>query len=81
MKSEETKKLEKRDLEVGISNAMADAYMKAIDALGRYKFLMFGYWAGQWVKLNSLLPHPRSNPFVYFVKAARETPWLQEVER
>lgn len=49
MKSKAQNKLEKQDLEVGISNAMADAYMKALDSLSRYKFVMFGYWAGQWV--------------------------------
>ena len=73
-----TRKLEKEDLEIGISNAMAEAYIKALDSLGRYKFLMFGYWAGQWVKLNSLLPKPRSNPFKALVDYARERPWLFE---
>jgi hypothetical protein len=65
-------KLEKKDLEVGISNSMAEAYEKALDSLGRYKFLMFGYWAAQWVKLNSLLPNPRPNPFCSLVKYAKE---------
>lgn len=72
----ETRRLEKRDLEIGISNAMASAYIKAFDSLSRYKFLMFGYWAGQWVKLNSLLPHPRPSPFRALVKYARERPDL-----
>ena len=76
MKALETKLLEKRDLEIGISNSMADAYGKALDSLGRYKFLMFGYWAAQWVQLNRLLPTPRPNPFSALVKYAKERPWL-----
>jgi len=74
----ETKALEKKDLEIGISNRMADAYMKAFDSLGRYKFLMFGYWAAQWVNLNSLLPTPRPNPFRALVKFAKGRPDLEE---
>ena len=79
-KAKETISLEKKNLEIGISNAMAEAYTKALDSLGRYKFLMFGYWAAQWVRLNDLLPHSRRNPFVHFVKDARERPWLNAVE-
>ena len=33
---------------------MKHAESKAIDALSRYKFQMFGYWAGIWVHLNRL---------------------------
>jgi len=80
MKSQETIALEKKDLEISISNAMADAYLKAFDSLGRYKFLMFGYWAGQWVKLNSLLPHPQPNPFAGLVIFARERPDLKKLD-
>ena len=74
----ETRALEKKDLEVGISNRMADAYVKAFDSLGRYKFLMFGYWAAQWVNLNSLLPTPHPNPFRALVKFAKERPDLED---
>lgn len=78
MKTKETCEIEKRDLEIGISNAMADAYCKALDSLGRYKFLMFGYYAAQWVKLNSLLPEPRPNPFTALVRCAKIKTWLRD---
>ena len=35
---------------------MREAERKAIDSLARYKFLMFGYWAGVWVHLNRIGP-------------------------
>lgn len=74
----EKRSLEKSDLEIGISNKMAEAYTKALDSLSRYKFLMFGYWAAQWVCLNSLLPAPRPNPFAALVKYAKNKSWLSE---
>ena len=49
-----------------------EAKRKAFDALGRYKFLMFGYWAGVWVHLNKLDPGPQPNPFTDLVKMARD---------
>ena len=49
-----------------------EARRKAFDALSRYKFLMFGYWAATWVKLNKLDPRPLPNPFSDFVKLARK---------
>jgi len=52
--------------------ALDEAEKKAIDALGRYKFAMFGYWAAWWVKLNKLSGAKRPNPFKKFVLAARE---------
>lgn len=41
--------------------------------LARYKFWMFGYFAGRWVFINSMLPRPmkRTNPFRELVSAAR----------
>ena len=36
---------------------------RAWKALQGYKFLMFGYWAAWWTKLNQLCPgKPRPNP-------------------
>lgn len=35
-----------------LDEEMREAERKAIDSLARYKFLMFGYWAGVWVHLN-----------------------------
>ncbi len=55
-----------------ILHAMAVAEGKAWDALSRYKFLMFGYHAAQWVTLSHLInPHP-ANPFVSAVIVARK---------
>jgi len=47
------------------------AERKAWDSLGRYKFLMFGYWAAIWVHLNHLIEDRAENPFRDLVKAAR----------
>ncbi|HQF63867.1 MAG TPA: hypothetical protein PLT26_15310 [Anaerolineaceae bacterium] len=50
---------------------IAEAEYKAIDALSRYKFAMFGYWAGIWVHLNRISGAKRPNPFRPLVDAAR----------
>lgn len=50
---------------------LAEAESKAIDALARYKFQMFGYWAAVWVHLNRLEGAKRPNPFKGLVLAAR----------
>jgi hypothetical protein len=52
--------------------SMDTAITKAYDALSRYKFLMFGYHAAQWVTLNRLLTESRPNPFRILVKLSRE---------
>lgn len=51
---------------------IAEAERKAIDALARYKFWMFGYHAAQWVMLNRLDGGKRPNPFKHIVEAARK---------
>ena len=43
----------------------------AWDALGRYKFVMFGYWCGVWVHLNRLCATQKPNPWRDLVAAAR----------
>lgn len=45
--------------------SMAEAEVKAWEALAGYKFWMFGYHAARWVNYNSLLPRHRrlANPF------------------
>ncbi len=48
-----------------------EAERKAIDALGRYKFMMFGYWAAFWTHLNKLGSHQDPNPFAPLVQEAR----------
>lgn len=48
-----------------------EARVKAIDALSRYKFIMFGYWAAVWVTLNKLDSRPQPNPFADLVKLAK----------
>ena len=57
--------------EQGIVARMEAAERQAWDALGRYKFWMFGYNAARWVTLNSLLPKSRPNPFRDAVTLAR----------
>lgn len=47
------------------------AERKAWDALGRYKFQMFGYWAAIWVHLNRIGNFKRPNPWARLVKEAR----------
>lgn len=49
-----------------------EAEKKAIDALARYKFQMFGYWAAIWVHMNRLCAERKPNPFRAIVKSARE---------
>jgi len=49
-----------------------DAEYKAIDSLSRYKFAMFGYWAGIWVHLNRISGSNRPNPFKDLVSLAKE---------
>jgi hypothetical protein len=49
-----------------------EAEEKALDSLSRYKFQMFGYWAGVWVHLNRISEDPQPNPFARLVKLAKE---------
>jgi hypothetical protein len=51
---------------------LATAEDKAIDSLARYKFAMFGYWAGIWVHLNRISGENRPNPFKELVTVARK---------
>jgi hypothetical protein len=48
------------------------AEQKAWDALTRYKFMMFGYWAAIWVHLNHLSDTKQRNPFAQLVTIARQ---------
>ena len=56
-----------------IQDALHEAEQMAWKALSRYKFMMFGYWAGIWVHLNHLAGGKRPNPFRELVKIASET--------
>ena len=47
------------------------AEAKALDSLARYKFQMFGYWAGIWVHLNKIEGKRRPSPFKELVLKAR----------
>lgn len=57
---------------VSLASEIDEAEAKAIDSLARYKFAMFGYWAGIWVHLNRIEGKRRPNPFKALVLAARE---------
>ena len=54
-----------------LAQEILEAETKAIDSLARYKFAMFGYWAGIWVHLNKIEGKRRPNPFRELVKTAR----------
>jgi len=56
---------------MNIKSAKKEAYDNAIDALARYKFMMFGYWSAIWVHLNQIDDDKESNPFRDFVQVAR----------
>jgi hypothetical protein len=58
-------------LQIALADEIDEAEAKAIDALARYKFTMFGYWAGIWVHLNRIEGKRRPNPFKHLVLAAR----------
>jgi hypothetical protein len=45
---------------------------KALDSLGRYKFMQFGYWAAIWVHLNRLCLYQMPNPFKEIVNTAKD---------
>ena len=55
-----------------VDDQLDEAERKALDALRRYKFLMFGYWAAIWVHKNREAPKQRGNPFAPIVRLARE---------
>ena len=61
-------------MENNVIEAMADAKKKALDALARYKFWMFGYHAARWVNYNKLFiqAERQANPFLSLVHTARE---------
>jgi hypothetical protein len=50
-----------------------EAEIKAWESLARYKFAMFGYWAGIWVHLNRISNSKRPNPWRGLVHTARAT--------
>ncbi len=54
-----------------ITEELQEAEDKAWDALGRYKFQMFGYWAAIWVHLNRIGGFHHPNPWTDLVRAAR----------
>lgn len=62
------------NVQTRIEDEMTEAAIKAWEALARYKFWMFGYWAGVWVHLNRLSGLKRPNPFRDLVKLARTEP-------
>lgn len=50
---------------------LAEAETKAWDALARYKFQMFGYWAAIWVHLNRVGGFKLPSPFKAAVVLAK----------
>lgn len=70
---EEAEKFAARE---AIKAARREAEAKAIDALARYKFQMFGYWAACWVHANSMAKaagmEVEPSPFWALVKLAEQ---------
>ena len=60
-------------IEQRLAAGLDEAETKALDSLARYKFQMFGYWAGIWVHLNRIEGKNRPNPFRSLVKVAQES--------
>lgn len=50
---------------------MQEVELRAWDALSRYKFYLFGYWACHWVNLNRYASLKYPNPFHGLVKIAK----------
>lgn len=63
---------EQIDRNLRMAREIREAAFKALDALSRYKFLMFGYHAGVWVKLNRIQGNKKPNPFARLVQLAKE---------
>lgn len=56
---------------VRLEAELLKAEQRAWDSLSRYKFQMFGYWAGIWVHLNRIGNFKKPNPFKGLVLQAR----------
>ncbi len=54
-----------------LAHELAEAERQAWEALARYKFMMFGYWAAIWVHLNRIGRFKRPSPWKALVTAAR----------
>ena len=61
-----------------LEHELCVAEAKAWDALGRYKFQMFGYWAAIWIHLNRVGEFGRPNPWRELVSHARRYSGTQD---
>lgn len=68
--------MNKTAIGLALNADLDEAAFKAIDALSRYKFMMFGYWAAIWVHQNRISGQRRPSPFKALVAMARKQ--LQE---
>ena len=59
-------------MKAALEAELQEAERRAIDALGRYKYMNFGYWAASWVHLNKVGGFRRPSPFRKLVNLARE---------
>ena len=55
-----------------LEQELNEAEKKAHDNLARYKFHNFGYWAAIWVHINRIGRFHRPNPFIDYVRLARQ---------
>ena len=68
-------------IQQAILDELDEAENKAWDSLARYKFMMFGYWAGIWVHLNRISGAKRPNPWKPLTQLAREQKAAQQEDR
>ena len=67
------------DVHRAVRSELDEAEAKAWEALRRYKFQMFGYWAAIWVHLNRISGERRPNPWRELVQHARANHITEEV--
>lgn len=60
------------DLNSKLIAELDNAELQAWNALGRYKFQMFGYWAAIWIHINRISMAKRGNPWKTLVLDARK---------
>ena len=68
------------DVESRIIKELNNAKWQAWNALSRYKFSQFGYWAAWWVKLNKISNLRKPNPFKTTVILARSNKSISEAK-
>ena len=69
--------MKEEEISINLEEKLNEAERKAHDALSRYKFMMFGYWAAVWTHINDIGEFKRPNPFREYVALARQKAHLK----